>query len=148
MAAATQDDNEWIARNAAESIGTVIGVQPHMLVAAGAVSAPTVRATAAVLAECVQSDRLVSPWSLGPAPLQEIAAGSLARMQRAATTIVQPVVDELIKSYVGHETATSITESDRSRGAFETSTSMSEYVRYWLLRLGGSSRLAVAAPSL
>ena len=150
LAAATQDDNEWVARNAAESIGTAIGGQPHMLVAAGVASERTVHATAAVLAKCVQSDRSVSPWSLSPEPLQEIAAASLARMQRATTTSVQPVVDELLRqlvqSYVGRGTGPGIMQSDRERSGFETSTS--EYVRYWLLRLGGSSRFAVAAPSL
>lgn len=146
LAAATKDDNEWVARNAAESIGTAIGGQPHMLVAAGAASERTVHATAAVLARCVRSDRLVSPWSLSPEPLQEIAAASLARMQRATTTLVQPVVDELIQSYVGRGTGSGTMQSDSERSGFETSTS--EYVRYWLLRLGGSSRFAVAAPSL
>jgi hypothetical protein len=106
----------------------------------------TVHATAAVLAKCVQSDRSVSPWSLSPEPLQEIAAASLARMQRVTTTSVQPVVDELLRqlvqSYVGRGTGSGIMQ----RSGFETSTS--EYVRYWLLRLGGSSRFAVAAPSL
>lgn len=149
LSPATRDDNEWVARNAAEAIGTAIGGQAQALMPGGGASGPTLRRAGAALAGCVVSDRVVSPWSIGPAPLSAIAAAALARLQRATASAVQPVVDELFLDLNPHTVDAADGESAAAEGApGPGAVGTDEYVRYWLLRLGGSGRLAVAIPSL
>ena len=69
---ALMSPSEWVARGAAEALGTV-----------GVTDTDDIGEAAIALAFTVEEDRQVTPWSLARYPLREAAACSLARMELA-----------------------------------------------------------------
>ena len=63
LAAALQDDSEWVCRNAADALGNMDQV-PEAVPA---------------LAQALDDSRAMTPWSLSAAPLRENAAMTLAK---------------------------------------------------------------------
>ena len=71
LAAALQDDSEWVCRNAADALGNM-----------GQVSAAV-----PALTQALDDSRAMTPWSLSDAPLRENAAMTLAKWKAPATAL-------------------------------------------------------------
>ena len=72
LAAALQDDSEWVCRNAADSLGNM-GRVPAVVPA---------------LAHALDDSRAMTPWSLSDAPLRENAAMTLAKWRAPDAAVV------------------------------------------------------------
>ena len=157
---AVNDNNEWVARNAVEAMGTSIGGPEHQ---ADEATAEAASAAAVALAEALLSDRQdVSPWSLGPSPLKDQVGAALFReppryrWHLGCILLKTPAISlrtGLQRARGGAALPGRVTEAVRRSIGVE-----GEYVRYWLLRMEGAghgglvgteaSRLEIAAPRL